>query len=67
MKKNILNQKKSQKYSKLLLDHSKIRIFKESLNALEQRETTVDISCQMSLLCQLKKDNNKRNNRRRKT
>ena len=36
----------------------KIGISKESLNALEQKETTVDISCQMSLLCQLKKDNN---------
>jgi putative transposase len=56
--KNILDQKKSQKYSKLLLDHSKIGIIKESLNVLEQKETTVDISCQMSLLCQLKKDNN---------
>jgi len=56
--KNILDQKKSQKYSKLLLDHSKIGIIKESLNALEQKETTVDISCQMSLLCQLKKDKN---------
>ena len=59
--KNILDQKKSQKYSKLLLDHSKIGIIKEYLNALEQKETTVDISCQMSSLCQLKKDNNKRN------
>ena len=58
--KNILDQKKSQKYSKLLLDHSKIGIIKESLNALEQKETTVDISCQMSSLCQLKKDNNKK-------
>ena len=34
---------------------------KVSLNALEQKETTADISCQMSSLCQLKKDNNKRN------
>jgi len=59
MKKNILDPKKCQKYSKLLLDHSKIGIIKESLNVLEQKETTVDISCQMSLLCQLKKDNNK--------
>ena len=60
MKKNILDQKKCQKYFKLLLDHSKIGIIKESLNALEQKETTVDISCQMSSLCQLKKDNNKK-------
>ena len=57
--KNILDQKKSQKYSKLLLDHSKIGIIKESLNVLEQKETTVDISCQMSLLCHLKKHNKK--------
>ena len=57
--KNILDQKKSQKYSKLVLDHSKIGIIKESLNALEQKETTVDISCQISSLCQLKKDNKK--------
>ena len=60
--KNILDQKKSQKYSKLLLDHSKIGIIKESLNALEQKETTADISCQMSSLCQLKKDNNNKRN-----
>jgi predicted site-specific integrase-resolvase len=59
--KNILDQKKSQKYSKLLLDHSKIGIIKEYLNVLEQNETTVDISCQMSSLCRLKKQNNKRN------
>jgi len=57
--KNILDQKKSQKYSKLLLDHLKIGIIKESLNVLEQKETTVDISCQMSLLCHLKKHNKK--------
>ena len=37
---------------------------KVSLNALEQKETTADISCQMSSLCQLKKDNNKKNNKR---
>ena len=55
--KNILDQK-CQKYSNLVLDHSKIGIIKESLNALEQKETTADISCQMSSLCQLKKDNN---------
>ncbi len=45
--KNILNQKKCQKYSKLVLDHSKIGIIKEFLNALEQKETTADISCQI--------------------
>ena len=56
MKKSILDQKKSQKYSKLLLDHSKIEIIKESLDALEQKETIVDISCQMSSLCDLEKN-----------
>ena len=56
--KNILDQK-CQKYSNLVLDHSKIGIIKESLNALEQKDTTADISCQMSSLCELKKDNNK--------
>ena len=49
--KNILDQKKSQKYSKLLLDHSKIGIIKESLNALDNLQ---DINTYLGITPSLK-------------